>query len=111
MALIQAYEDQYMPPAPLCYSRISHQHPPLTSVMFHLRLLSAHRYQTLIKDVNAKIDRLKNLSSSAATDSEAWAGTAAAVQRDVEDAEEVLGKFTMEARRCIHCARLQLQRC
>mmetsp|Transcript_28362 Transcript_28362/g.41688 ORF Transcript_28362/g.41688 Transcript_28362/m.41688 type:complete len:307 (-) Transcript_28362:102-1022(-) len=56
------------------------------------------QYQTLIKDVNAKIDRLKNLSSSAATDSEAWAGTAAAVQRDVEDAEEVLGKFTMEAR-------------
>jgi len=31
MALIEAYEDQYMPPAPLCYSRISHQHPPLTS--------------------------------------------------------------------------------
>lgn len=56
------------------------------------------QYQTLIKDVGAKIDRLKNLSSSATTDSDAWASTVAAVQSDMEDADEVLGKFTMETR-------------
>jgi len=61
--------------------------------------LSWRRYQGLIKDVNAKIDRLKNLSASAASDQDAWNSTVAAVRRDVEDADEVLGKFAMEARR------------
>ena len=56
------------------------------------------RYQGQIKDVNAKIDRLKNLSASA-SDQDAWNSTVAAVRRDVEDADEVLGKFAMETRR------------
>lgn len=66
--------------------------------------LSVHRahgrrYQALVKDINAKIDRLRNLSSSAAADHDAWASTATAVQRDLEDADEVLVKLAMETRR------------
>ena len=61
---------------------------------------AGRRYRGLIKDVDAKIDRLKNLIASAANDQDAWNSTVAAVRRDVEDAEEVLGKFAMEARRC-----------
>ena len=59
------------------------------------------RYQALIKDVNAKIDRLRKLDASAVKDPDAWSNTFSELQRDVEDTDEVLGKITMETRRCV----------
>ena len=53
-----------------------------------------------MSEVNAKIDKLKQLHAAGATGQEAWAKTTAAVQRDIEDADEVLGKIAMETRRC-----------
>jgi len=48
--------------------------------------------------VNAKIDRLKALGGSRATDQDAWGSTVASVRRDMDDVDEVLTKFTMETR-------------
>ena len=53
-----------------------------------------------MSEVNAKIDKLKQLRAAGATGQEAWAKTTAAVQHDIEDADEVLGKIAMETRRC-----------
>ena len=61
------------------------------------------RYQTLVREINAKIDRLRSLGASGAADPDAWASTVAAVQRDLEDAE-VLAKISMETRRCAAAA-------
>jgi len=62
------------------------------------------RYQTLVREINAKIDRLRSLGASGAADPDAWASTVAAVQRDLEDADEVLAKISMETRRCAAAA-------
>jgi hypothetical protein len=104
MALIEAYEDQCVPTSarPRDVKETSgraKRAAPGAPLISCSPALSWRRYQGLIKDVNAKIDRLKNLSASAANDQDAWNSTVAAVRRDVEDADEVLGKFAMETRR------------
>ena len=51
--------------------------------------------------MNAKIDRLKALGGSRATDQDAWGSILASVRRDIDDVDEVLTKFTMETRRWV----------
>lgn len=97
MALLEAYEGQSVPALP--QSPITCAKCRVLRHRLNVFCMPDRRYQTLVTEINAKIDRLRSLSSSAAADHDAWASTANSVQRDLEDADEVLAKISMETRR------------